>query len=158
MTDEPAAMQAEAQGEDSSYRRAPPRKEYVVSEPKTNAFMVEDAQWERLQGRVEKIEGEPSISWLTSAAWTAISVAISAVLAVIVFPNSKGTHLGSGVRPALWAIAGASFFLAVILIGVYFWAKKARKSTAGDICAEMDTIHDAWVERKEETPEPAAGG
>lgn len=140
----------QAPGAGSSYRRPSPHKEYVISEPKPRAFMVEDAQWERLQGRVEKLESEPSISWLTNAAWTAFSICVSAVLAVVVLPSSKGTHLGSGVRPALWAIAGAAFVIAVALAGVFFWAKDSRRASASDICAEMDTIHDAWVERKEE--------
>jgi hypothetical protein len=142
---------AQGQGDGSSYRRPPPHKEYDVAEPKPKAFMVEDAQWERLQGRVEALEGEPSISWLSNAAWTAISICLSAVLAVIVLPNSKGTHLGSGVRPALWAIAIATLALAVILAGVYAWAKRSRRSDANDICNEMDTIHEAWAERKEES-------
>jgi len=138
------------QGNGSSYRRPPPRKEYDVADPKPKAFMVEDAQWDRLQGRVNELEREPSISWLSSASWTAVSVGVSALLAVLVLPTSKGTKLGSGVEPALWAIAGATLFLAAALAGVYFWAKHAKGSTAADICAEMDTIHDAWIERKEE--------
>lgn len=139
------AMHGQSDG--SSYRRPPPHKEYDVSEPKPKAFMVEDAQWDRLQSRVKKLENGPSISWLSNAAWTGFSVCASAVLAVIVLPASEGTQLGSGVKPALWAIAGAAFFVVVILTGVYFWAKGARQSTAADICAEMDTIHDAWVEQ-----------
>lgn len=142
---------AQGQGDGSSYRRPPPHKEYDVAEPKPKAFMVEDAQWERLQGRVEALEKEPSISWLSNAAWTAISICVSAALAVIVLPASEGTHLGSGVRPALWAIAIATFALALILGGVYAWAKRSRRSNTSDICNEMDTIHEAWVERKGES-------
>jgi len=145
----------QGQGNGSSYRRPPPRKEYDVSEPKPKAFMVEDAQWDRLQGRVRELEKEPSISWLSSASWTAVTVGVSAVLAVLVLPSSKGTKLGSGVEPALWAIAVATLVLAAVLAGVYFWAKQARRSTAADICAEMDTIHDAWVERKGESEDPS---
>jgi hypothetical protein len=136
----------------SSYRPAP-RKEYDIAEPKPKAFMVEDAQWERLQGRVEAIEQEPSISWLSNAAWTAFSVSVSAVLAVVVLPTSEGTHLGSGVRPALWAIAGAALFATAAAGGLYRYGKKSRRSNASDICAEMDTIHEAWVERKGEADE-----
>jgi hypothetical protein len=141
----------QGQGDGSSYRRPPPHKEYDVAEPRPKAFMVEDAQWERLQGRVEELENEPSISWLSNAAWTAISICGSAVLAAIVLPKSKGTHLGSGVRPTLWAIAIATFALALILAGVYVWAKRSRRSNTSDICNEMDTIHEAWAERKEES-------
>jgi hypothetical protein len=139
----------------SSYRRAAPHKEYDVSESKPKAFMVEDAQWERLQGRVKAIEEEPSISWLTNAGWTAFSVSASAVLAVVVLPQSKGTQLGSGVRPGLWAIAIAAFAVGVIASALYVWSKYSRRSSTTDICAEMDTIHEAWVERKSEADESA---
>lgn len=125
----------------------PPRKDYTFRSPSPEAFMVENAHWDRLRRRVDELEKTPTGSWLISAVFTAASIGVSALLAVLVLPESKGTRLGEGVKPTLWAITAASLVLAAVLLGVYFWMRKARGDRGSDICDEMDTIKSgAWRE------------
>jgi hypothetical protein len=96
--------------------------------------------------RVKALADEPSPSWLVAAATTCAGVAGSALIAVLVIPTTGGTRLGSGVRPALWAILGAATLLCGVLIGVYRWLCSRMPDTPNDICDEMTTIEAAWHE------------
>ena len=98
----------------------------------------------QIQAWVADLEKQPSIGWLTSAAWTALSVAVSAILAVIVLPHSKGTHLGSGVEPALWAIEAAECAIDEAFIDT-------EPASAANEPASMDT------EPASAASEPASG-
>ncbi|HYP54823.1 MAG TPA: hypothetical protein VEQ41_00780 [Solirubrobacterales bacterium] len=126
-----------------------PRKEYSVSSPRPKAFMVENAQWDRIRKRVAVMEDQPSINWLPGAASTAFSVGVSAFLAVLVIPRSEGTQLADWIQPALWAVTAVGFVLAAALFALYRWGRRMRVMTGRDICEEMDTIHAAWQERRD---------
>ena len=117
-----------------------PAKEYTVKPAKPEGFVVENVQWERLHKRVEELESQPSVNWLSTAAWSTFSIGASAVLAVLVLPDSEGTTLGDSVAPVLWILAAACAVLSAICTGLYFRMKKMRSTTASDICHEMDTI------------------
>jgi hypothetical protein len=108
------------------------------------------SQWHRIRRRVKALGDEPSPSWLVAVATTCAGVTVSALIAVLVIPTTGGTRLGSGVKPALWAILGASALLCGVLIGIYRWLRKRMPDTPDDICDEMTTIAAAWHE--------AAGG
>lgn len=148
-------MNEPVEGAPPSGYQAAPTKRYVWQQPETEAFMVELAQWKRLQGRVRGLEDEPKPTLLLTAGWSALSVSLSAALAVVVLPDHA--QLASGVRPALWAITAAAAVLGVVLLALYrFWASKRFASEATDIANEMDTIHEAWREREPHGPIAAA--
>src|SRR5688572_29586014 len=93
-----------------------PSKQYQVAAPRPKAFMVEDAQWERLRERVDTLEAGRGIDWLVTAASTVGSIGVSALLALIALPQAtEGSELSAGVKPALWAVFIGGVALAVAL-------------------------------------------
>jgi hypothetical protein len=125
-------------------------KEYEVPHPKTRAFMVEDAQWERIQGRVASLEAKDGIDWLIALATMVGGIAASAVLALIALPNAtkEGGELSPFVKPTLWVVFIGGAIVAVALALAWKHLKDNKTKTASDICAEMTTIQEAWKERK----------
>jgi hypothetical protein len=139
MTDEPDQQQATGFS-------AAPTKRYSLPQPTPAGFIVEMSQWHRILRRVKALGDEPSPSWLVAVATTCGGIAVSALIAVLVIPTTGGTRLGSGVRPALWAILGAATLVSVVLFGVYRWLCNRLPATPNDICDEMTTIEAAWHE------------
>ena len=109
--------------------------------------MVENAQWDRIKHRVEALESQGSPEWLVSVGTGMGGIAASCLVAVLVLPESSGTTLGSGVRPALHAAWIAAAVLTAVCFALYWWARRRRSDQAQDIRNEMDTIKEAWQER-----------
>lgn len=150
-------MSPEGPGEDEQVEaeqyRSPeaPAKQYKYSAARPKAFMVEDAQWERIQRRVDRLEKQRGINWLLTAASTVAGIGASALLALLVLPHAttKQTELAAGVRPTLWAVGIGGLVLGVLLVATYFAMHSQREKQTADICDEMDTIHAAWKERRD---------
>jgi hypothetical protein len=125
-------------------------KEYEVPHPKTRAFMVEDAQWERIQGRVAELEAKDSVDWLIALATMVGGIAASAILALIALPNATkdSGQLSPFVRPTLWTVSIGGAIVSAALALAWRRLKDSKTKTASDICAEMTTIQEAWKERK----------
>ena len=133
-------------------------KEYDIQQPKTKAFMVEDAQWDRIRGRVADLEAKGGIDWLIAASTMVGGIGASAGLGLLALPKAtKGqTELAPFVSPALWATFLGGVFLAIVLGRLWVHLKDKEADTASDICAEMNTIQEAWQERADSTAEPQA--
>jgi hypothetical protein len=125
---------------------AAPAKRYSLPQPNPAGFVVEMSQWQRIVRRVKALGDEPSPGWLVAVATTCAGIAGSALVAVLVIPTTGGTRLGSGVRPALWAIVGAAALLSVVIVLIYRWLRRRMPDTPEDICDEMTTIAAAWHE------------
>jgi hypothetical protein len=130
------------------YAAASVNKEYLIPQARPEAFMIEVSQWIRLRSRVERIGKRPTADWLTTVASTVLGIAASSLLAVIVLPQSGGTQLASGVKPALWSITIAGTVLGIVLLLVHRWLKSHQSYDSVDICDEMDTIQEVWLERE----------
>jgi hypothetical protein len=137
-------------------------KEYEVLQSKTRAFMVEDAQWDRLKGRVTALESRGGIEWLIAGATMLFGIAASAGLALVALPNATQNDSGElapFVRPTLWAVLIGGALLALTMLLLWLHYKDDESKTAKDICSEMDTIHAAWQEREvQETVQEPKGG
>lgn len=125
-------------------------KEYDVPQSKPRAFMVEDAQWERIRGRVAALEAKGGTDWLIAGATMVFGIAASAGLALLALPSATR---GSGefapfVRPTLWAVFISGAGLGVVMSLLWLHVKAYATKTASDICSEMNTIQEAWKERK----------
>jgi hypothetical protein len=129
-----------------------PHKSYRFRQSEPEAFMVELAQWKRIRTRVDSLDERHSIGWLLTAASTAGSIGVGALIAVLALPASGGTTLGRGVVPTLWAIAVAGIVLGLAMTGLWVWARDRDKTESSDICAEMDTVLAAWEERGSDFP------
>ncbi|MFL5896063.1 MAG: hypothetical protein ACJ76Z_13255 [Thermoleophilaceae bacterium] len=148
---------SEGQAAKSGYERPPGvHKAYIVPSPEAEAFMVEDAQWKRLRGRIDAIEKRPGLGWLLTVASSAFGVGASAFLALLVLPSATGpgAELSAGVKPSLMATGIASMVLCVVFVALYFVLRKNAKLDAVDICHEMDTIHASWKQREGEELQP----
>jgi hypothetical protein len=146
-----ATDSGKAQPDGGGYRFG---KEYDVPHPKTKAFMVEDAQWERIQGRVAALEAKGGIDWLIALATMVGGIAASAGLALIALPNAtrKGSELAPFVKPTLWAVVIGGAVVAIAMGLLWRHLRENKTKTASDICAEMNTIQEAWKEREASTP------
>lgn len=135
-------------GSASAYHRAP-HKEYDIASSKPKAFMVEDAQWERIHDRVEALEAKGSVDWLMALATMVGGIAASAGLALIALPRATAKeNLDPSVKPVLWAVLIAGSVVAVTMGLLWLHLRKERSRTATDICNEMETIQQAWQERE----------
>jgi hypothetical protein len=137
--------------ERAAYEPAPVTKQYTLRRAQAEAFMVQLAQWDRIRRRVNELGTQPSMDWVLTGASTALSVGIGAVIAALALPSSKGTTLGAGVEPTLWAVGVGGIVVGLILCGVYLRTRRMKAADSSDICDEMDTIREAWQEREGET-------
>jgi hypothetical protein len=126
-----------------------PHKEYVVPSPKLKAFMVEDAQWERIKGRVSALEAKGGIDWLMAGGTSLAGIGASAGVALLVLPSAtQGAQLDSGVKPTLWAVFIGGVVLSIVMFLLWRHLRDNKTKTASDICDEMSTIQEAWQERE----------
>ena len=134
----------------SAYQQRPPHKEYEVASPKLKAFMVEDAQWERIHGRVQALVSKGGIDWLMGVATLIAGVAASAGLALLALPQAtmNDGNLSPSVKPILWAVFIGGVFLAVAMALTWRHLRDNKTKVASDICNEMNTIQEAWQERE----------
>lgn len=125
-------------------------KEYEVPHPKTRAFMVEDAQWERIQDRVESLQTKEGVDWLIALATMVGGIAASAGLALLALPSAtqEGGDLSPFVKPTLWVVLIGGGLVAAALSIAWHRLRGNTTKTASDICDEMETIQEAWKERK----------
>lgn len=157
MADVPPEVPAEKDGAWSSGFS----KEYEVPQSKTKAFMVEDAQWERIRKRVSVLEAKGGIDWLIAGATMVAGIGASAGLALLALPKATKdqAELSPFVRPVLWVTLVGGLFLAAVLGMLWVHFKDDEQDTASDICEEMNTIQEAWKEREDTEPsKPAAAG
>ncbi len=133
--------------ERSSYR--PFGKEYEIPQPKTKAFMVEDAQWERIRERVASLEAKAGIDWLIAMATMLGGIAVSACLALIALPKAttKPEKLAPFVRPTLWVVFVGAGLLAIVMAALWRHFRAEETDIASDICDEMNTIQEAWKDQ-----------
>ena len=138
MNDSPrkAAVAEDAGGESSGFS-----KQYEVAESKPKAFMVENAQWKRLRGRVNALESTGNVDWLLAIATMIGGIAASAGLALLALPNA--TKDSGQLAPSV-LVAGA--VVAVVMVVLWVSFRSAKSKVGSDICDEMDTIKAAWNE------------
>jgi hypothetical protein len=124
-------------------------KKYRVPPSEPEAFMVELAQWERLERRVNALEKAKPIDWLFTVAASCATLAASAVIAVLSLPTPTSTNgIGKSVQPVLLVLAGAAAVVALICVGLFRQFRGQRTNNATDICDEMKTIRNAWKQRE----------
>jgi hypothetical protein len=130
---------------------AVPRKEYDIRAPRPKAFMVEVAQWDRIQLRVDDLEKQRGIGWLLPVATTIFGISASAGLALLALPRTttEEGELAAGVEPTLWAVTIGGAVLTLALVVAWYFLRMDREDRVSDICNEMDTIREAWEERGE---------
>jgi hypothetical protein len=141
--------------EQGSYR--PFGKEYEIPQPKAKAFMIEDAQWNRIRERVASLEAKAGIDWLIAIATMLGGIAVSAGLALIALPKAttEPGELAPFVRPTLFAVLIGGGIMAAALAVLWRHFRNEETAIASDICDEMNTIHEAW---KEATMSPVSEG
>lgn len=115
--------------------------------------MVEDAQWERIQGRVASLQAKEGIDWLIALATMVGGIAASAGLGLLALPSATkdGGGLSPYVKPTLWVIFVGGAVIAGALSLAWYRLRGNTAKTASDICDEMTTIQEAWKERKAST-------
>jgi hypothetical protein len=129
-------------------------KEYEVPHPKTRAFMVEEAQWDRIRKRVHSLEAKGGGDWLLALATMVGGIAASALLGLIALPQATQgeQELALFVKPALWALFLGGVAVALAMGLLWHFSRKEKTDTASDICEEMNTIQEAWKERESSSP------
>lgn len=118
-----------------------------------DAMLVEMAQWDRIRRRVKQLEERWSINWLAAGASTSGSLAVSSAIAALVLPSGANTGISSTVAPALWALTAVLVALTVGFVYLARLARMERMKVGPDIVDEMNTIEEAWKERKAERRE-----